>query len=96
MARKEKFEDDGRTIADMSDISRPRLFIPRLPKSGDRQQQDTQPERSSRPWEKDMDKLNKDEKRWYVLGALKAALLIGLAFILGLGLLIAVLLGIWN
>jgi len=95
MARKD-FEDDGRTVADMSGIERPRLFIPRLPKSESCQRQDTQPEADDRPWEKDRDALNKDEKRWYVLGALKAALLIGLAFIVGLGILIAVLLGIWN
>ncbi len=96
MARKEKFEDDGRTVADMSGIERPRLFIPRLPKSGSRPSQDTQPEMDDRPWEKDKDSLSRDEKRWYVLGALKAALFIGLAFIVGLGVLIAVLLGIWN
>ncbi len=96
MARKDEFEDDGRTVADMSGIERPRLFIPRLPKSESRPPQDTQPEPDERPWEKDRDALNRDEKRWYVLGALKAALLIGLAFIVGLGLLIAVLLGVWN
>lgn len=37
--------------------------------------------------------MTKEERRWYVLGALKAALLIGLVFIVGLGL--AILLMIW-
>ena len=33
MARKAKedFEDDGRTVADMSEVSRPPLIIPRIP-----------------------------------------------------------------
>ncbi len=96
MARKEKFEDDGRTVADMSGIERPRLIIPRLPGSESRPPREPGPKMDDRPWEKDKDALSKDEKRWYVLGALKAALLIGLAFIVGLGVLIAVLLGIWS
>ena len=66
-------DDDGRTIADMSDIGRQPLFLPRLPEN-------------DRPWEQTG--LTKEERLWYTLGALKAALLIALAFIGGLGLIV--------
>lgn len=38
----------------------------------------------------------KEERRWYALGALKAALLIGLAYAVGLGLVILMLLFLWG
>ena len=37
-----------------------------------------------------------EDRKWYVLGALKAALLIALAFIVGLGIVIFVLLKLWG
>lgn len=39
--------------------------------------------------------LSRQERRWYALGALKSALLIGSVYVIGLGVLIAVMLWIW-
>lgn len=39
--------------------------------------------------------LSSQERRWYALGALKSALLIGSVYVIGLGVLIAVMLWIW-
>ena len=88
MARKPRIydDDDGRTIADMSDVSRPSLMGRRAP------------ERPEDPLSRESsggsdDYIPPEDRKWYVLGALKAALLIGLVFIVGLGL--VVLLFLW-
>ncbi|MDE7171415.1 MAG: hypothetical protein K2O11_05995 [Oscillospiraceae bacterium] len=86
MTKKVYDDDDGRTIADMSGIERQSLFLPRIPKR-DRPAPPAQPEpERDRPWE--TSELSPEERRWYILGALKASLLIALAFIGGLGLIV--------
>ena len=40
--------------------------------------------------------MSKEDRRLYILGALKAALLIALAFIVGLGAFIALLIWLWS
>lgn len=91
MARREFEEDDGRTIADMSDVAQPSLWgrSPAPERGADRS-----PERKASPYPDAP--FTPGEKRLFVTAALKAALLIGLAFIVGLGLVIAALLGIWS
>lgn len=98
--RKKKIydDDDGRTIADMSGVSGNNMFIPRRSqREGSQDVQETQTESSGkdRPWES-QDMLTKEERKWYILGALKAALLIGSAFILGFGAAILILILIWG
>jgi hypothetical protein len=90
--KKPDFEDDGRTVADMSGITRQNLFLPRMPRKNGPVSTKQEPESSpsDRPWEDTS--LSKKESLWYALGALKAALLIALAFLLGLGLVVAALL----
>ncbi|MDE6260646.1 MAG: hypothetical protein K2M42_07265 [Oscillospiraceae bacterium] len=86
MAKKVYGDDDGRTIADMSGIQRQPLFFPRLPKR-DLPAPPAQPEPDrDRPWE--TSELSPEERRWYILGALKASMLVALAFIGGLGLVV--------
>ena len=85
MKKHEFFEDDGRTVADMSNVSRQPLLIPRPrrrrpPRAADMPDR----ERSAEP---PLD-LSREEQRWAILGAMKAALLIALAFIVGLGIVI--------
>ncbi len=101
-------DDDGRTIADMSGVPRPglagwrgRLRTGTPGQTGAEFGADTRGERGAdgyvradRPWEEHT--VSKDERRLYVLGALRAALLIAAAFIGGLGLLTAFLLWLWR
>ena len=87
--RREYEDDDGRAIADMSDVSRPSLMGRRAP------------ERPEDPLSREScgggdDYIPPEDRKWYVLGALKAALLIALAFIVGLGIVIFVLLKLWG
>lgn len=56
---------------------------------------ETRENEEERPWEQP-ELMTPQERRMYVLGALKAALLIGLAFIVGLGLVVLFLLQIWT
>ena len=101
MARRRKVydDDDGRTIADMSGLAPQPLLIPGRPAG--RKRKPAPPEEpdhapSDRPWEEEQDLLSKEDRRLYILGALKAALLIALVFIVGLGLAIALLVLLWK
>lgn len=98
MARKKTWDDDdGRTIAPMDDVSRPNLFFPgKRPSHTDpAKPQSEEGEEKNRPWEKN-ETFTRRERRWYALGALRAALLIGLAFIVGLGLTILLMVLLWG
>ena len=84
--RKEYPDDDGRTIADMSDVQRQPMFIPRIPKKAE----ENAPER------KDDLYLTKKEKASYIFGTLKSALLIGAVFAAAFALLIILMLVVWE
>ena len=81
MKQKEPFEDDGRTIADMSGVTRRPLLLFRTPEREESRQE--QPESDQKPPE-----LSKEEQRSFMAGALGAALLIGSIFIVAGGLFI--------
>ena len=87
MAKKVYDDDDGRVIADMSGVESPYRFR-RSPKPPARSQEPQDEARPDRPWESAKDAMSRQDRRLYILGALKAALLIGFAYIAGLGLLI--------
>lgn len=74
--------DDGHSIVDMSNIERPNLFTFRTAKK-DIEQADEKPRVDN--------SLNKEERKWAILGALKASMLIALAYIVGLGLVVLLL-----
>ena len=89
MGRKIYDDDDGRTIADMSGIdggfSNP---------FGKKKKSAGNPEKNKNPHNEPI--MTKKEEFWYIMGALKAALLIGGAFIVGLGLVILLMLTAWR
>lgn len=112
--RKQNDDDDGRTIADMSDLqpglsgfgrrSGRAFFSTGNQKSGDPLSAASggdggpsqgMPRRKRNPWEED-DTLTRKERRYYALGALKAGLLIALAYIMGLGALVGLLVLAWR
>lgn len=80
---KDDFEDDGRTIADMSGVTRrnPFGFVPREndPARNNDSGSVTSGESST---------LTRKERIWAILGAMKAVLLIGLCFAVGLAIVI--------
>lgn len=87
-------EDDGRTIADMSDLDRPKAFSFQI---GDLHQESRERD-AMPPAQTEWQQLNLSGKeRWLMIaGALKASLLIALAYILGLGLVVWLLLQLWT
>ena len=85
MRRREPFEDDGRTIADMSGIAPQPTIVPR-------RKPRKEPETNSG----ERLELTRKEKRWAALGAMKAVLLIAGAYLLGLGILMGILFLIWK
>ena len=90
MSRKRVYDDDdGRVIADMSGVERPRLWIPRLPRGQSGPPEQTE---DKQQWESSF---TPDERRMAVLGALKAALFIALVFIIGLGAAIELMVLFW-
>ena len=82
--KRDEFEDDGRTIADMSGIAPQPLLLPRRVR------------RAPQEAKGDGIDLTPKEKRWAALGAMKAVLVIAGVYLLGLGLLLGILLLIWR
>ena len=82
MRRKEPFEDDGRTVADMSGLydDRPQVL---------RRRPHADP--SGEPTE-----YTSKERIWAMLGAAKAALVIAGAYLIGLAILLVILFLIWK
>ncbi len=82
--RKKKIydDDDGRTIADMSQVSRQSLLIPRKPeKNADKDSASNDPSaQNDNPWEEQ--KLSKGEGFAFAFGAMSAAMLVALIFVL--------------
>ncbi len=100
MSEKKYDDDDGRTVADMSNLHSSVVGgwfkengsdmnpekKPDLPKRDN----DPMPERAEEDW------MTPQERKWTILGTLKAALLIGAVFMVGLGLVIVGLVVLWN
>ncbi len=91
MAKKPRLpeDDDGRTIADMSGISGPSLYTFRRPKKTDESGESKGPPGPQ-------NELTRKEKLMFMLGALKASLLIVSAYLVGMGLVILLLLFLWR
>ena len=92
MAEKEKHweDDDGRTIADMSQVKRPSLFG-NLPGSVYKREEkpEEQEPRKAAPWVDGS--LSKQDRHAFFLGTMKASLLIGAAYLVGFGVFILLL-----
>ena len=87
MGRKIYDDDDGRTIADMSGVDGG--FSNPLGKK-----KTTEEPKKENPQSEPI--MTKKETMWYVFGALKAALLIAGAFIVGLGAVILLMVTFWG
>ena len=82
-------DDDGRVIADMSDLRRQPMVLPRLSK---RKKDSDGPEASAQP---ELE-LTKEERRSYMRGAIGATLLIAGIFIAAAAIVITLLLLLWH
>ena len=91
MRKHDDFEDDGRTIADMSDIGPAPMLRPHRRKAGAPPPEPA----NARPWEQAPDWTAK-EKFWAVLGAMKATLLIAGVYLAGLAVLLLILFLLWK
>ena len=91
MARRNKVydDDDGRTIADMSDVTGPSMFLPRRSGRHKTPAEQNGTAGSEPEWES-------RDRRLYIFGALRAALLIALVYAVGFSLIIGLLILIWK
>ena len=93
MARKEKHweDDDGRTIADMSQVKRPSLFgnLPGSAYPREEQPEEREEAKKSPPWVDDS--LSKQDRHAFFFGTMKASLLICAAYLVGFGVFILIL-----
>lgn len=107
--KKQYDDDDGRTIVDMSQVSPSPAFLPRRPENhtlegqgrgrqssytGQDSSQEGGMGREQRPWEDNS--LSAKERFLCVMGALKATLLIALAYLAGFAALIWLLVSLWD
>ena len=87
--RREYDDDDGRRVADMSSVERPNLLTVRRPaveREAASGEEEAAPKKPA--WENPAASMPKDDRRAFIWGALSAALLIGIAFLAGIGLVI--------
>ncbi len=93
-------EDDGRTIVDMSGVDRPSLLAFRRPRKKEPEEPELIRDEGEEPgsflWKEGQRPFTPEERRIYVLAALKASLFIGAFFIIGLGLAILVMALVWS
>lgn len=87
-------DDDGRTIADMSQVSLPPRWTPGFSHRSKNGVKESGDKVTSGAREKSA--LSARQRRWYAYGALKAGLLIGFVYVAGAGILIGILLWLWN
>ena len=78
MNKKQFDDDDGRVVADMSDIGRQPLIIPRFDRLGKSKPEQQEPSTEDKPWENN--ELSGREKRSFIAGALGATILIASVF----------------
>ena len=97
MKKRDEFEDDGRTIADMSGIVPQPTLLPRrskrqepLQQSGGERQELRQQSGGEQP------ALTKQERHWAAVGAVRAVLVIAGVYLLGLGALLGILFLLWH
>ena len=104
MKKEQDYEDDGRTVADMSGVDTPSVlrgwFGLRTP-PGDSSRKRTIPEtdRADRPGVGSMQQepeISPDERRMWTFAAIRAALLVALVYIGAIGGAIALMLLLWN
>lgn len=79
--RPEEQEDDGRTIVDMSGVERPNLFGFR-PNADEPDLPEEQRRANAESWMGQT--VSREERRWVILGTIKASLLVGSVFALGI------------
>ena len=106
MSKKERFEDDGRTIADMSGVERPPLILPNIKRFKElraerKAAQENNPEVFSSSEEGQYRKRyesseDKETRKAYLGGAISATLLIALIYLGAFALLVVILLLIWG
>ena len=87
--KKKYYDDDGRTIADMSGLERPNIIMPQF----GRRKVKSKTKAAS---DGDNTGLNREERRSYIWGALSAALLITAIFIVVFGVAIWLMLTVWR
>ena len=99
MRKKERIyeDDDGRTIADMSDIEPQPLLVPRIHRRRDRAdfREPDAPAENDRPWDTSGE-LSREERNAAIGGALKAGLLIGGVFLAAGALAILAMQALWS
>ena len=84
--KRDEFEDDGRTVADMSGVSRRNLFG--FDPNSLRSAPGVKNAQMGGNFSPADDGLSRKERLWAILGALKAILLVGLCFAVGMALVI--------
>lgn len=88
--------EDERVVADMSGIERRNLLFGRRPKGTRAELQDVPEPRQNPSYPYQEEEISSEQRRWYILGALKASLMIGAVYAVGFGIVILLMILIWS
>ena len=86
--------DDGRVVADMSGVERRSVLLPRVRKKGVRAELQPAEEENTPSYHEDL--LNHEQRKWYILGTLKASMMIAAVYAIGFFIAIVLMLLFWN
>ena len=86
--------DDGRVVADMSGVERRSVLLPRVRKKGVRAELQPVEEENTPAYEGEL--INHEQRKWYILGTLKASMMIGAVYAIGFLIAIVLMLLFWN
>jgi hypothetical protein len=87
-------QDDGRTVADMSDVRRPSLLGLDSLRSAQARKKPGYDETPSRDFADELQ--SPEERRMVIWGALRAALSLWMVYVIVFGIVIAAMLAFWN
>ena len=94
--RKEYDEsDDGRVVADMTGVERRRVMMPKRPTGTRGELQNPVPEKESPSYYYE-EEVSSEQRRWYILGTLKAGLSLGAVYVIVFGIVIALMVFFWT
>lgn len=85
--------DDERVIADMSGVSR-RSILTGRPRGTRAELKEVPVKKQENPY--DQEEITSEQRKWYILGTLKASLMIGAVYAIGFGIVILLMILIWG
>lgn len=89
-------EQDERVVADMSGVERRNIMFGSRPKGTRAELKEPPQKRRNSAYPYEEEEITPEQRKWYILGTLKASFMIGAVYVVGIGLVILLMILIWG